>query len=280
VTLADACRSGDVIAYVDNPFGSLGNLFRGAESGLGDLGVEIAAAKIRENKVSAGKMNAVLRKAAESGDLAFLTLDLARVNLAAGHPIGVHLQINGVYIPSIDLYEGMEDCSNLQFQTCYFSKVSLDANVKAEHLPTFKDCYIDEVDGRSSVRDLPKGTFDEDCSFDEFSEAPETTNAIGSMDLPLGAKVLLTVLKKLYLQRGSGRKENALLRGLDHHSRRLVPEVLNLLQHEGLALSYRRAGVEMTIWTPDRSQMGRVAKIVTSPHTCKDPLLDKAANLS
>jgi len=280
VELADACRSGDVIAYVDNPFGSLGSLFRGAESGSGDLGVEMAAAKIRENGVSAGKMNAVLRKASESQDLAFLTLDLARVNLAAGHPIGIPIQVNGVYIPSIELYEGMEDCSKLQFQTCYLSKVILDPDVKAEHLPTFSDCYIDEIDGRSSVRDLPKGVFFEDCGFDKFSEDPQTTNAIGSMDLPLGARVLLTVLRKLYLQRGSGRKENALLRGLDHHSRRLVPAVLNLLQRDGLAMSYRRGGVEMPIWTPARSQMSRVAKIVTSPHTCKDPLLEKAADLS
>jgi hypothetical protein len=74
---------------------------------------------------------------------------------------------------------------------------------------------------------------------------------------------LLTVLKKLDLQRGSARKENALFRGLDHHSCRLVPEVLNLLQHEGLALLYRRTGVEMPIWTakfgitPDKSALVR-----------------------
>ncbi len=278
--LADACRSGDVIAFADSPFGSLGNLFRGAESGLGELGVDIAVGKIREHGISAGKMNAVLGKAAESGDLGFLTLDLARVTLAAGYSIGVPLQINGVCIPSLELYEGMEDCSNLQFQSCYFSTVRLDANLHSDHLPRFLNCYIDEIDGRSSARDLPKGIFDEDCSFDRFSEAPETTNAIGAMDLPLGARVLLTVLKKLYLQRGSGRKENALHRGLDHHGRRLVPAVLGLLQHEGLAWSYRRAGVEMPIWTPDRAQMARVAKIVTSPHNCKDPLLEKAADLS
>jgi hypothetical protein len=278
--LADACRAGDVVAFAENPFGSLGNLFRGAESGLGDLGVEIAVGKIQEHGIGAGKLNAVLRKVSESGDLAFLTLDLARATLAAGHSIGVPLQVNDVYIPSLDLYEGMEDCSNLQFHGCYFSSVCFDADLKAEHLPRFAACYVDEIDGRSSARDLPKGVFDEDCTFDRFSEAPETTNAIREMDLPLGARVLLTVLKKLYLQRGSGRKENALHRGLDHHSRRLVPAVLSLLQHEGLAWSYRRAGLEMPIWTPDRAHMARVAKIVTSPHNCKDPLLEKAANLS
>jgi hypothetical protein len=96
------------------------------------------------------------------------------------------------------------------------------------------------------------------------------------MDLPLGEKVLLTVLKKIFIQSGSGRKENALLRGLDHNARRLVPAILRLLQSEGVISPYRRGGLDMTIWVPNRGQMRRVAKIIESPHTCSDPLLKKA----
>jgi hypothetical protein len=190
------------------------------------------------------------------------------------------LHINDVYIPQFELYEGMKDCSNLHFRDCYFSTIDFDTSLDAAHLPRFENCYVDEVQGRSSRKDLPQGIFDEACIFDKFSQAPETTDAISEMDLPLGAKVLLTVLKKLYLQSGSGRKENALLRGLDHHSRRLVAPVLRLLQGEGLIWSYRRAGLDMPIWTPDRAQTARMAKIITSPHTCKDALLTKASNLS
>jgi hypothetical protein len=186
----------------------------------------------------------------------------------------------GAYIPGIDLYEGMSDCSNLEFYDCYFSKIGLDTDLQKTHLPRFRMCYVDEVDGRSSVKDLPEGVFDGDCIFDKFSQAPITTDAIGGMDLPIGSRVLLTVLKKLYLQSGSGRKENALHRGLDHHGRRLVPPVLRLLQSEGLTWPYRRAGLGMTVWTPDRAQMARVAKVITSPHTCGDSLLVKASNLS
>ena len=90
--------------------------------------------------------------------------------------------------------------------------------------------------------------------------------------------MLLTVLKKIYLQSGSGRKENALHRGLDHHSRRLVPDVLRLLQTDGLISKYKRGG-DLTIWIPDRAFMARVAKIIASPSACGDPLLVKAADL-
>jgi len=92
----------------------------------------------------------------------------------------------------------------------------------------------------------------------------------------MGEKVLLTILKKIFIQSGSGRKENALLRGLDHNSRRLVPDILRLLQSEGVIVPYRRGGLDMTIWLPERGKMARVARIIESPRTCGDDLLKKA----
>lgn len=278
--LADACRAGDVVAFIHDPYGTGTQPFQGGECGLGALGVGLAVTKVQQSATTGGKLNAVLKKATDQDELTFLVLDLARVTLDAGHKIEVPLQFRGIHIPSLELYQGMKDCSHLRFHDCYFSKVEVDPDVQGADLPRFEACYIDELEGRSSRRDLPQGVFDDACVFDKFSQAPDTTNAIGAMDLPLGARVLLTVLKKVYLQSGSGRKENALHRGLDHHGRRLVNPVLRLLQAEALVSPYRRAGLDMTIWTPDRAKMTRVAKIITSPNTCGDPLLVKAANLS
>lgn len=276
----DACRAGDVVAFINDPYGIGPNRFRGAECGLGPLGVGVSAIKAQASKVTSGKLSAALKRASEHEEVTFLVLDLARVTLDAGYSIEVPLQFSHIYIPSVELYQGMKDCSKLHFHDCYFSKIEVDPDVQGADLPRFRACYIDEVEGRSSRKDLPQGVFDDACVFEKFSQAPETTNAIGAMDLPLGARVLLTVLKKVYLQSGSGRKENALHRGLDHHGRRLVAPVLRLLQTEGLVSPYRRGGLDMTIWIPDRGRMGRVAKIITSPHTCGDPLLLKASNLS
>lgn len=139
----------------------------------------------------------------------------------------------------------------------------------------FEDCYIDVLEGRSSRRDLPGKVFDNKCEFGWFSGAPESTNAISEMELHLGARVLLTILRKIYFQSGSGRKENALHRGPDHHGRRLVGAFLRLLKTEKIVTPYRRAGLDMTIWIPDRSQASRVTKLITSPRTCKAPLISK-----
>ena len=89
--------------------------------------------------------------------------------------------------------------------------------------------------------------------------------------LATGAKVLLTTLRKLYLQRGAGRKESALYRGFDHRDRRLVPEVLGLIASAGLAVK-GRAG-DATIWLPVRAETARVRRILAAPTTCDDPLV-------
>ncbi len=278
--LADVCRAGDVAAFINDPYGTNINIFRGAECGLGALGIGVAVFKVEESVTSSGKLNAVLSKAAEHEDLAFLVLDLARVTIEARGSIDTALLIRDIYIPELELYQGMKDCSKLRFRDCYFSLIMIDPDIIAAHMPRFEACYIDEVEGRSSRGDLPTEAFGNSCIVDKFSEAPETTAAIGAMDFPLGARVLLTVLKKIYLQSGSGRKENALHRVLDHNGRRLVGPILKLCQGEGLISAYRRGGLDMTIWVPDRTKMARVAKIVTSHHTCNDPLLKHAAHLS
>jgi hypothetical protein len=278
--LVDACRAGDITHFLSDPFGMSPHVFRGAEFGLNTLGIGLCVLKAQDAALSSGKMNAVLRKASETDESSVLLLDLSRIAIELGCAIETPLLLRDMYIPSLELYEGIKNCSQLHFRGCLFSRLALDAEVDAANLPRFEGCYIDELEGRSSRRDLPQGAFDDACEIDKFSEAPDTTDAIGGMDLPLGAKVLLTVLKKIYLQAGSGRKENALHRGLDHHARRLVQPVLRLLQTEGLVAPYRRAGLDMTIWVPDRARAARVAKMITSPRTCGDPLLTKASNLS
>ena len=276
--LADACRAGDVVSFLSDPFGTNPHVFRGAEIGLSILGIGLCVIKAQDSGLPSGKLNAVIRRAQEQ-DLTALVLDLVRIAMELGFSIDVPVQLDDIYIPYLELLQKLGDCSHVRFRGCFFSTLALDAELDATRLPRFDGCYVDELEGRSSRTDLPPAVFDGACHFERFSEAPVTTDAIGAMDLPLGAKVLLTVLKKIYLRSGSGRKENALHRGLDHHSRRLVPTVLRILQTEGIVSPYRRGGLDMTIWVPDRTKTARVARIIASPRTCGDLLLKKASEL-
>ncbi len=277
--LADACRAGDVLRFISDPFGTSPHVFRGAEIALSTLGIGLSVIKAQDSGVSSGKMNAVIRRAQELQDLTLLVLDLVRIAMELGCAIETPIQLDDIYIPYLELLQKSGDCSRVHFRSCFFSTLAIDTDVSAAELPRFEGCYIDELEGRSSRKDLPPGVFDDACQFEKYSEAPETTNAIGGMDLPLGAKVLLTILSKIYLRKGSGRRENALHRGLDHHGRRLVPPVLRLLQGQGLISPYRRGGADMTIWVPDRTKTSRVARMITSPRTCNDQLLKQASDL-
>jgi hypothetical protein len=277
--LADICRAGDVGRFLIDPYTTGISRFRHADCGLGGLGVGLVIAKTQKAGFPCGKMIPAIRKAMESEESSGLVLDLVRISIESGCGIAIPVTLRDIYVPILELGEYMKDSSQLRFVGCLLSHVALDPGISGATLPRFENCYIDEIEGRASLGDLPTGVFDSGCEFGRFSEAPETTTAISGMDLPLGTKVLLTILKKIYLQSGSGRRENALQRGLDHHGRRLVGEVLHILQAEGIVSPYRRAGLDMTIWVPDRAKTARVQKLIASPRTCKDPLIDKAERI-
>ena len=272
---SDACRAGDVVAFIDDPFGSDIACFHNAECGLGPIGVGIAIENTKD-RVSPGKLVAATAHTSGGATNAMLTLDLIQIAIERGADFDRPIQLRDVLIPSLELHQRIGNCSQLTLRDCYLSRLDLDPDVPADKLPHFDSCYFVQVEGRASRADLPPRVFDDTCEFEKFSDAPDTTNAIGGMDLPLGEKVLLTVLKKVFIQSGSGRRENALLRGLDHNARRLVPTILRLLQSEGVISPYRRGGIDMTIWIPDRGQMTRVARMIESPRTCGDSLLTKA----
>lgn len=276
---ADACRAGDVVQYFIDPYSPAPENFSRAEWGLGALGVCIVALKCRK-EVTTKALDAVIQRASEQYDGGCLMIDLIRAALMMGSSVSSSIHIAGVSVPDLEFFAGMGDFSKVSFDNCYFTRVDIDPNVNDDALPAFRSCYLGELDGRVSKDDLPPGRFDSDCVIDRFAEAVGTSNAIVQLDLPLGTRVLLTVLRKLYFQSGSGRLESAFYRGLDHNAQRLVPVLLKSLESANLALPYHRGGLPTTIWRPDRAQMNRVGKILASPHSCDDPVVVASRQVS
>ncbi|HUT32480.1 MAG TPA: NACHT domain-containing protein [Planctomycetota bacterium] len=274
---ADTCRAGDLVYFCEQPFGSETGLLEEAECALGALGVEVAALALSRIPGAEGKLGAAIQRTNQLGAADMLRADLVRIVAAMGISLPCALQIQGILIPDLEISGSAGDISRARFTDCYFMRLDVDPQVEGSRVPKFSACFIAEMDGRVSRDDLPAGAFDSECVFDAFRESVETTSSILDLGLPLGLRVLLTVLKKLYVQRGKGRKENALFRGLDQRSRQLVPDALRLLQSHGLATQYRRGGLH--IWLPDRSQMARTGRLLVSPSTCGDPVIKEASAL-
>jgi hypothetical protein len=273
---ADACRAGDLVSFVDNPFDFDPAPLADIESAAGPLTISVASLKARARGFSEGKINAALGEAGRTG-VQYLAADLVRLLMERGFALREPIRLHGLLIPDLEIGPRGGDFSSLEFCECFFSHIELDQEVDAAKLPVFRGCFVDELDGRVSRADLPTHKFDEECIIENFIEAAETTAAVLGLALPLGTRVCLTVLKKLYERRGSGRKESALHRGLDHSARRLVSDVLRVLESEGLASPYKRTGA--TIWLPDRSSRRRVGRMVSAPTSSEDPVLRACSNL-
>jgi len=273
----DAARAGDVgrfIAqpYSDSTFGANWNI------PLGDLGVDVLVTRIKRGHLPAAGVVVALREAQSRVGCGVLAADLARICIAGEIPVagGSGVFVREAEIPGIELDETSADLSGLEFQDCIVHVLELDSAVVPERMPRFVRCVIGSIEGRVGAADLPKGCFI-DCETEAFGGSAATTAGIMELDLPPGARVALSILKKLHLQPGAGRKEQALSRGLDQASRRLVTDVLQLIEQHGLAVQARSGG--QVIWQTVRSEGSRVHRILTAPMASSDPLIEDCERL-
>jgi hypothetical protein len=273
-SFAETCRAGDIHVFTQNPYDT--GLFPGPlECAAGSLGVSVAGVKFQGSAFSSAKVTAAVERACALGNN-YLAADLVLAAIEARHEITSEVYVKDVLIPEVEFAADMPRTALVHFQDCLFGRLELDPEVDAAALPQFHRCFLATLEGRVSVADLPSGVF-HDCVFDTFVTGAGTTDQVLDLQLPLGVRVLITVLKKLFERRGRGRKENALYRGLDYRARRLVPDVLQLLKANAVAFPCRR-GMD-TIWLPDRSARARAGKIVLSPSAREDPLVIAAAEL-
>lgn len=275
--LVDACRAGDLIDFIKRPYDFELDVLRAIECTIGAIGIAVAAHY--RGEISMGQIRSAIRYAKdEKGAISHnVFMDIIELAIHCGFNVESNLCITGVYLKELELSAGMPDIHNVTFQGCFFGRIGIDADVEESLLPKFRECFTSELDGRTSRQDLPVDLFDDKCIIESYTSTFCTNDAVLSLPIPLGIRVLLTVLRKLYQQRGSGRKESALLRGLDHHAKRMVPSILQLLQREGIASSYRSS--DYVVWIPDRRKMQRVGRIIAAPNSSDDSLLRATAAL-
>jgi hypothetical protein len=273
---AEAARSGDVFQFI--PYETALDC-KDWQSALRDLGAEIVAYRGQLSGCGTGKVTAALNVANEKQQGDTLTSDILLAKLYMGGETAVErLFLREIIMDSLPLDEFDCDLSLIELQDSVVSTLELGPEAPAQLLPLFRRCHFGIIRGRTGPRDLPAGRFI-DCTFGDFENAADTTKAILNLPLPMSTKVLLTILKKLFAQAGSGRRESALVRGLDVRARELVPEVLDLLRRSGFASRSRQGAV--TVWLPTRTSgiRRRALAMLGSPSSSPDPLLEASKKL-
>ena len=274
---ADACRAGGLVRFAKDPFNekSSGDLSL-TKIGVGQTGIGVACLLLGEIGFNSGRLTAAIKAMQKLPVAGAIPADLLQVAVMLGLTIEQPLLVSGLLFDRMELASSTVDFTNVNFVDCYFFSLELAPDVTAANCPLFTRCMVQEVDGRISSHDLPAGRFS-DCIFESFMSPTGGTSGALNLGVPAGVQVLVSALKKLFVQSLSGRKENAFFRGLDEKHQIKVLPILALLKRSGLAQPGGRAGDP--VWHPVRWQRSRVLAILEAPSTSQDPVIVEARKL-
>jgi hypothetical protein len=270
--LADSLRAGDVLRSIEDPYNNdAASIFRDAQTALGELGLQLLSYKLASESIEAGSVRTAFQKSVtREGEENVLTLDILRLMLLDGHKVEESLSIQSAYIPSIEFSEGAE-AQNISFNDCWIGVLDVGEVRDASKLPQFYRCPIDRVDGVTGIDAFARERFTE-CTVGNYTDSAENASSILSLSVSDYKRVTISILQRLFLRSGKGRKELAFYRGaLSESQKRLVPQALDRLQRERIAWPGRSRGT--VLWSPNRAMTSRVRRILSSPTSSTDPVL-------
>ncbi|WP_275227336.1 hypothetical protein [Novosphingobium album (ex Liu et al. 2023)] len=274
---ADAAASGDICEFVDSPFGD--NLkLKDIEIAIGYLGREILIKKIGSNYK---KLSIALKKASDSERLNITSIDLICTMIDSSISYeGDFIDIRNGVFGNLEITTEI-DISKVNFRNCLFSTLSLSrdsSHSEKVRFPKFWKCEIDKVIGAVSEDDIPTGIFNNGTIIKSYDDQSSTNDAVMSSNMQESVKVLVTILRKLFLQRGSGRLHSALKRGLPLRSTKFVDPLIELIKSHKFAddVSLDRR----VILVPFRTKSAEALSIINGPNNNDSPLIRDARNLS
>lgn len=275
--LVDAARAGDVVRFINYGYDeALNRLFldRDCSTAMGDLGVEVACAKL--GLISDGQASAALNLAAQRLNSPVLALDILhimqRLKLEAKSPDKGEesIVIRDGFFDSLELVPSV-NLSRVSLFECMITNLYLDPSAGRVTGPKLVKCQVEKVFGAISRGDVPVGVFDDQTEVSSYMADVETNHDLREQRLQPSVFVLLTVLRKLFMQAGRGRKENAFPRGLDDVEKAYVEDVLDLVAKHDFAHPQRVGGP--TVWMPNRTKTGEARSIIHAPRESTHPLI-------
>ena len=275
INFAEAAKAGEVFRFIQNPYEY--RLYpdpRKYVSLLTNTGIQVLSFFLKDLKD--GAMEAAAIKANED-NFQILAGDILLAMNYLNYPWSREkIEIKDVIVPYFELKREL-NWSRVGFCECIFQDLEIDEKPNPEFAPNFSNCLIGTVIGTTELKNQSDNIF-KTCVVDNYEAHDLTTSSLLSIDQPVPVIVALTIFKKLYLQAGSGRQENAFYRGLSQNEQRYVSDILSILKQEGMAIPPRKTGPG-AVWQPVRSFSERIRQIVLQK-LYNDPLLAKIKSLA
>lgn len=268
-------KAGEVIRYIQNPYEyKISSDPRQWQETLDEIAIQLITHK--SEKTNHGLLEeAILNAKRIEADV--LATDILMVLNFMGKPWNrENVCFKGILIPNFELKKE-NDWSRVKFEETFFREFYLEDIPEAQFSPIFEDCYFGTIFGCANSSMLPQSLF-KNVSVDNFEKQETTTSAILNLNLPVPQKVGLTILKKLYLQKGGGRQENAFYRGLSTNEQSYIPPVLEYLKQQGMAIPSSQSS-KNSVWQPCKMENVRVRSILIN-RNYKDPIIEGMKKIS
>ncbi len=226
-SLAETAYGEDLASHLTNPYGSHA-LAQSASwaTAATQLGVDVASRALETLGMGAGTALTVAKRRQNEGQFDAVLADTIRVaDTFSPEPARQNYLVEGVFFDYLTLGDGQPTLARATLQGCVIETIDISNLERPDDCPSFQDCLIGHVEGATAIPKEFASKFT-NCEIGGYSDQLQTTAGIMQLKMPAKLRISLTILKKIYSQRGTGRKEGALSRGLSPQLRPLVPEVI------------------------------------------------------
>ncbi|ROS54176.1 NACHT domain-containing protein [Frigoribacterium sp. PhB24] len=264
--LADTAYGLDLAAYAVDPFEELHPLGSVASwvAAASDLAIEVAAGVLLNLQLSVGTTLAALSAREKASQFDAVMADLIRLAVELpwdGRKLTKSYLVSGVYFEQLVLSDHpLFQVSTLQ--NCVVERLDLSGLDEGSSIPHFEKALVGFIDGVASLPDWLASHF-ASCEIDRFSVATQTTAGIMTLGIDRESRIALSILKKIFGQRGSARKEGALSRGLSLSDRPAVPAVVEELISQGWI--FRTSSGHETLYAGVKGRRRDANRVLDSP---------------
>lgn len=179
------------------------------------------------------------------------------------------LNLNGLVVSDAAISEldmSTSGVSNVKLSECTIDELILPSTTPVG--VQIEKSLITKVAGASAEEGLPAWLSDNSI---EENDSVRTMRRIRDAGLSPGQEVLVVMLKKIFFQPGTGRKEEALLRGFEAGKyNKVAKKVLGALLAEKAIGTFK--GKEGTVYTPNRAMTSRLKAVLDELKSSQDPL--------
>lgn len=270
--LVDAARAGDIVRLVTQEDVTPFSAFASGVTPMGVLGQSLGELKFTDKGMTANQVAGKAPQLNSQDMTSAIILDLVQIALRMGPKTSLpSIYIDDIGIESLILGDEQCDLDSVKIRKSTIGTLDLSEFGGDYNLPIFIECDFGLIKGIGGPDALPDSNFIK-CHHPAFDAASKTISGIMSMPgLSDRQKVMLSVLKKVYMQAGGTRRENALGRGLGQKQARLVEEVVEYLVSENVLIKSRGGG--HNLYSSTRKHAQRVRKMIESGASSDDSLL-------